>query len=149
MKIIVHSRKPPVESGVKGVDLPALFRESDVLTLHCPLTPETRQVVNAERLKTMKPTAYLINTARGVLIDEAALAEALNRGQIAGAGLDVLSAEPPLPGNPLLTAKNCLLTPHVAWASREARQRLMGQVVANVEAFLAGTPVHDVTKSLR
>jgi glycerate dehydrogenase len=107
------------------------------------------QIVNDERLKLMKPTAYLINTARGVLIDEAALADALNRGQIAGAGLDVLSAEPPPATNPLLQAKNCLVTPHVAWASKEARQRLMNQVVANVEAFLAGKPVNDVTNSIR
>jgi glycerate dehydrogenase len=148
MEIIVHSRSPVVEFDVTTVDLPTLFQKSDVLTLHCPLTSNTQQIVNAERLKTMKPTAFVINTARGSLIDEAALADALNRGEIAGAGLDVLSAEPPPSSNPLLQAKNCLLTPHVAWATKEARQRLMDQVVANVEAFLAGKPIHDVTHTL-
>jgi len=149
MEIIVHSRSPVIESDVTAVDLPTLFRNSDVLTLHCPSTNDTRQIVNAERLKTMKPASYLINTARGTLIDEEALAEALNRGEIAGAGLDVLSAEPPPASNPLLQAKNCCITPHVAWASKEARQRLMNQVVANVEAFLAGKPIHDVTHAMR
>jgi glycerate dehydrogenase len=146
MKIMIHARRTVTEPGVTAVDVPTLFRESDVLTLHCPATPETRQIVNAEHLKLMKPTSFLINTARGVLIDETALADALNRGQIACAGLDVLSAEPPPTTNPLLQAKNCLITPHVAWASLEARQRLMDQVVANVEAFLAGSPINDVTR---
>jgi len=149
MKVIAHARRPITDAGVTAVDLPTLFRESDVLSLHCPLTPETNQIVKAERLQLMKPTSYLINTARGPLIDEAALADALNAGRLAGAGLDVLSVEPPPPDNPLLHAKNCLLTPHVAWATREARQRLMDQVVANIAAFLAGAPVHDVTASLR
>jgi len=149
MNILVHARRAISEPGVTAVDVPTLFRESDVLTLHCPATPETRQIVNAEHLKLMKPTSFLINTARGVLVDEAALADALNRGQIAGAGLDVLSAEPPPASNPLLQAKNCLLTPHVAWASKEARQRLIDMVVANVKAFLAGAPINDVTRSLR
>lgn len=149
MKVIVHSRRPVEEEGISNVDIPTLFRESDVLTLHCPATPETRQIINAERLSLMKPTSYLINTGRGILVDEAALAEALNRGQIAGAGLDVLSTEPPAATNPLLSAKNCLITPHVAWASKEARQRLMDIVVANVKAFLAGKPLNDVTAKLR
>jgi glycerate dehydrogenase len=147
MEIIVHSRSPVIESDVTAVDLPTLFEKSDVLTLHCPSTSDTRQIVNAERLKTMRSTAFLINTARGSLIDETALADALNRGEIAGAGLDVLSVEPPPATNPLLTAKNCLITPHIAWATKEARQRLMNQVVANVEAFLKGAPIHDVTKA--
>jgi glycerate dehydrogenase len=149
MKVITHTRRATEFPGTTPVDLPTLFRESDVLTLHCPATPETRQIINAEHLKLMKPTSYVINTGRGVLIDEPALAEALNHGQIAGAGLDVLSAEPPPTTNPLLTAKNCLITPHVAWATKEARQRLMDKVVANVEAFLAGKPTHDVTAALR
>ena len=149
MKVIVHSRRTIIEAGITAVDLPALFRESDVLSLHCPLTPDTRQIVDAARLKLMKPTAWLINTARGNLIDETALAQALDRGELAGAGLDVLSTEPPSPDNPLLHAKNCLLTPHIAWATREARQRLMDQVVANVGAFLAGTPINNVTQSLK
>jgi len=149
MKVIAHSRRPLAEDGVTAVDLPALFRDCDVLSLHCPLTPDTRQIINEERLKLMKPSSYLINTARGNLIDEAALAQALNQGELAGAGLDVLSTEPPAPDNPLLQAKNCLLTPHIAWATREARQRLLNQVITNIEAYLAGSPLHDVTLSVR
>jgi len=149
MKVIAHSRRPLAEDGVTAVDLPALFRDCDVLSLHCPLTPNTRQIINEERLKLMKPSSYLINTARGNLIDEAALAQALNQGELAGAGLDVLSTEPPAPDNPLLQAKNCLLTPHIAWATREARQRLLNQVITNIEAYLAGSPLHDVTLSVR
>ncbi len=140
MKIVATSRtqpKPPM-SGVEFVELKSLFRNSDVISLHCPLTPETRQLVNAERLSWMKSTAYLLNTSRGPLIDEQALADALNAGNIAGAGLDVLSAEPPPADNPLLHARNCLVTPHIAWATRAARSRLMQVAVANVRAFLNG-----------
>lgn len=122
----------------KPVDLPALFRCSDVITLHCPLTPETRNMVNAEGLAVMKPTAFLLNTSRGALIDEAALAAALNAGSIAGAGLDVLSAEPPPADHPLLRARNCLVTPHQAWATRAARWRLMKKAANNVKAFIEG-----------
>lgn len=140
MKILAHSRTsphPPL-SNVLFVDLESLFRKSDVVSLHCPLTPETKQLVNAERLSSMKATAYLINTSRGPLIDEQALADALNAAKIAGAALDVLSVEPPPADNPLLSAKNCLVTPHIAWATRAARSRLMQIAVANVRAFLAG-----------
>jgi glycerate dehydrogenase len=122
------------------VPLEELLRTADVVSLHCPLTPETDKLINAERLKLIKPTAFLINTSRGGLIDEPALAEALNSGRLAGAGLDVLSVEPPPPDNPLLNAKNCCITPHIAWASKGARQRLMDEVVENLRAFLAGTP---------
>src|SRR4029079_6015675 len=115
-------------------------RQSDVVSLHCPLSAETKHLVNAQRLGWMKPGAFLINTGRGPLVDEPALAEALNAGRIAGAGLDVLSVEPPPADNPLLSAKNCLVTPHMAWATREARSRLMDLVVENVEAFVAGSP---------
>ncbi len=132
-------------AGVTVVDLDTLFSTSNVVSLHCPLTPETKHLVNAPRLARMKPTAFLLNTSRGPLIDEAALAEALNAGRIAAAALDVLSAEPPPAGNPLLTAKNCLITPHNAWAMRAARARLMKTTVENVRAFLAGTPQNVVS----
>ena len=146
MKVLVHSRCAPenLPPGVRFVGLEELFRSSDVVSLHCPLTPETKQLVNVERLAWMKHTAFLINTSRGPLVDEAALADALNAGKISGAALDVLSVEPPPAGNPLLTAKNCLITPHLAWATRAARARLMRIAVANVAAFLAGTPENVV-----
>jgi len=147
MRVLVHdpaTRSVPGEE-VEVVDLEALFRRSDIVSLHCPLTPETERLVNAERLSWMKPSAWLINTSRGPLVDEAALAEALNSDRLAGAGLDVLSAEPAAADNPLLSAKNCHITPHVAWATREARQRLMDIAVDNVRAFLAGTPQNVVS----
>ena len=112
MKVLTYSRKQPAE------ELEKLFRQSDVISLHCPLTPETKHLVNDERLAWMKPTALLLNTSRGPLIDESALAKALNEGRIAGAGLDVLAVEPPQADNPLLRAKNCFITPHIAWATR-------------------------------
>ncbi len=130
--------------SVRVVDVETLFRQSDVVSLHCPLTPQTRQLVNAERLAWMKPTAFLLNTSRGPVIDEPALAAALSAGRIAGAGLDVLSVEPPPPDNPLLTARNCIITPHQAWASGAARVRLMHIAVENVQAFLAGQPQNVV-----
>ncbi len=130
--------------SVRVVDVETLFRQSDVVSLHCPLTPQTRQLVNAERLAWMKPTAFLLNTSRGPVIDEPALAAALSAGRIAGAGLDVLSVEPPPPDNPLLTARNCIITPHHAWASGAARVRLMHIAVENVQAFLAGQPQNVV-----
>lgn len=125
---------------VQIVDLDTLFRTSDVVSLHCPLTPETAGLVNRQRLALMKQTALLINTGRGPLVDEGALAEALNAGSIAGAGLDVLSVEPPPADNPLLSAKNCCITPHIAWATKASRERLLERVVENVAAFLAGNP---------
>lgn len=140
MKVIFHDVFPmtvPPEEGT-AVDLDTLFRESDVVSLHCPLTDQNRGLVNAARLNLMKPTAFLINTSRGPLVDEPALAEALNTGRIAGAGLDVLCVEPPPADNPLLTAKHCFITPHIAWATRAARQRLLETAVANVRAFLDG-----------
>jgi len=145
MNVLVHSRTPPkLEPGIKVADLETTFRESDVISLHCPLTPETKHIVNEERLGWMKPSAFLLNTSRGPLVDEAALAEALNAGKIAGAGLDVLSVEPPPASNPLLSAKNCLITPHQAWATRAARARLMDVAIANVAAFLKGKPQNVV-----
>jgi glycerate dehydrogenase len=142
MKVIVYDVTTPSEipEGCRMVELEDVFRESDVVSLHCPLTPQTENLVSPERLALMKPTAYLINTSRGPLIDEQALADALNSSRIAGAGLDVLSVEPPDQSNPLLTAKNCQITPHIAWATRAARQRLLQVTVDNVAAFLTGKP---------
>jgi len=140
MKVLVHSRTISQEKSqnIDFVDLSRLFRTADVVSLHCPLTTETKHLVNAERLSSMKPTAFLLNTSRGPLIDEPALAKALNSDQIAGAAVDVLEAEPPRADNPLFTAKNCLITPHIAWATRSARARLMATAVANAKAFLDG-----------
>jgi glycerate dehydrogenase len=129
-----------VEPGVRMADLETVLRESDVVSLHCPLTPETRGLIDARRLAMMKPTAYLINTARGPLIVEADLAAALDAGRLAGAGLDVLSVEPPPAGNPLLAARNCIITPHHAWATPDARRRLIAVTAENLRAFAAGRP---------
>jgi glycerate dehydrogenase len=145
MHVLAHNRSPI--SGpelVHPVSLEALFRESDVVSLHCPLTPETQRLVNRERLALMKPIAILINTSRGALIDEEALAEALNSGRLAGAGLDVLAIEPPRGSNPLHDAKNCYITPHIAWATRSSRQRLLNMAIDNVAAFLRGEPQNVV-----
>lgn len=145
MNVIVHTRNPKAAEAVNFVDLETVFSKSDVLTLHCPLTPETEKLVNSERLKTMKKTAVLINTSRGPVVDENALAQALDSGQIAAAGVDVLSTEPPSPDNPLLQARNCVITPHIAWATLAARKRLMDTVVRNVEAWMSGQPVNVVS----
>jgi glycerate dehydrogenase len=142
MHVIVATRTRPEDFPRHHVlaDVDALFEWSDVVTLHCPLTPETKHLVNAERLGRMKQTAYVLNTGRGPLVDEAALAEALNAGKIAGAAVDVLSTEPPREDNPLLRAKNCIITPHIGWATQAARGRLMDIAVENVRAFLGGAP---------
>jgi glycerate dehydrogenase len=132
-------------AAVERVSLDEAFARADVLSLHCPLTPETARLVSAERLSRMKPSALLINTARGGLIDEAALAHALATGKLAGAALDVLSVEPASPDHPLLRAPNCLVTPHMAWATRAARSRLLDIAIGNVRAFLAGSPRNVVT----
>jgi glycerate dehydrogenase len=128
----------------RKVDFATLLRESDVISLHCPLNQATKELINATTLSQMKRSAFLINTARGGLINEPDLAAALNAGVIAGAGLDVLTQEPPLVNNPLLIEKNCYITPHQAWASFDARQRLMDLAVKNVGAFLAGKPINEV-----
>lgn len=144
MNVMAFTRTPMESPGVRFVDLEELFRQSDAVSLHCPLTSETRHLVDAERLALMKPSAYLINTGRGPLVDERALADALHAGRIAGAGLDVLSTEPPAADNPLLLSPNCCITPHIAWATRAARERLLAAAVSNVRAFLAGTPANIV-----
>ena len=123
---------------VEWLPVDEVFARADFLSLNCPLTPETEKVVNAERLQKMKNSAVLINTGRGPLVDEQALADALNVGTIAGAGLDVLSSEPPVTDNPLLTAKNCVITPHIAWASLQARKRLLAIAAENLSAYLNG-----------
>jgi len=146
MKVIACDVAPisDIPDGCEMVALDDVFRRCDVLTLHCPLTPRTERLVNARRLALMKPTAIILNTSRGPLIDEPAMAEALNAGRIAAVGLDVLTEEPPPADNPLLTAPNCFITPHIAWASRAARRRLLDTAVENVRAFLAGTPKNVV-----
>lgn len=148
MEVCVYSSKPQfvLPSGIKKMDLDELFAECDVISLHCPLTPDTKEMVNADRLSKMKSNAILINTGRGPLINEQDLADALNEGRIAAAGLDVLSVEPSVEGNPLLTARNCFITPHIAWATLEARTRLMEIAVQNLKSYLNGQIINNVAK---
>jgi glycerate dehydrogenase len=134
----------PAPAFVRFVDLQKLFRTSDVVSLHCPLTPQTRNLISGERLALMKSSAFLLNTSRGPLVDEAALAAALNSGRLAGAGLDVLAVEPPPADNPLLAAQNCVITPHNAWGTRAARMRLLRIAVENIRAFQRAAPVNVV-----
>jgi glycerate dehydrogenase len=144
MNIIAHTRSPKNISGISEVPLEELFQNSDVLSLHCPLTPATSGIVHMENLRKMKPSSILINTGRGPLIVESDVATALNEGIIAGAGVDVLSCEPPKADNPMLSAVNCIITPHIAWETVEARQRLMGITVENLKGFLNGAPKNVV-----
>ena len=148
MEVLAYTSKEQKDLplGVKKVTLDELFAESDVLSLHCPLTPDTKEMVNANRLRMMKPNAILINTGRGPLVNEQDLADALNEGRIAGAGLDVLSVEPALANNPLLSAKNCFITPHIAWATKEARTRLMDIAVNNLKSYQEGNIINNVAK---
>lgn len=148
MEVLAYTSKEQKDlpQGVKKVALDELFAESDVLSLHCPLTPDTKEMVNAERLRMMKPNAILINTGRGPLVNEQDLADALNGGRIAGAGLDVLSVEPALANNPLLSAKNCFITPHIAWATKEARTRLMDIAVNNLKSYQEANIINNVAK---
>ena len=149
MRILAYSSKSHEALQQMGIEkaesYEQLFREADVLSLHCPLTEETHYLVNAERLSWMKPTAILINTGRGPLIDEAALAQALNEGRIMAAGVDVLQEEPPRKGSPLIGVRNCFITPHIAWATQAARARLMNIAVANIKAFMEGKPQNVVS----
>lgn len=149
MAILAAEGRRPDPAALDGLEVEftsvdELFRRADVLSLHCPLTAETERLVDAQRLALMKPEALLINTGRGPLVDSAALAAALEAGTIAGAGLDVLDAEPPPEDHPLLRAPNCIITPHVAWYARASRQRLMDIAVANLAAFVEGEPVNTV-----
>lgn len=148
MKVIAYDVVTPssMPEGCQFVNLEDVFRTSDIVSLHCQLTPQTKNIVNKQRLAMMKKTAFLINTSRGPLVDEQALAQALNNEEIAGAGLDVLSSEPPEKDNPLIKARNCFITPHIAWASRAARQRLLSVVIDNVAAFLAGKPQNVINE---
>jgi glycerate dehydrogenase len=131
---------PPAYPGFRWTALDELLRESDVVSLHSPLLPETQGMIHAGTLALMKPSAFLINTSRGPLVVDQDLADALNGGHLAGAGLDVLSVEPPAETNPLLSARNCLVTPHIAWATREARARLMDAVAGNISGWISGNP---------
>lgn len=148
MKVGVFTSKAQSElpEGVKKMSLEEIFKNCDVVSLHCPLTPSTQEMVNEERLNLMKPNAILINTGRGPLINEQDLADALNEGKILAAGLDVLSTEPPLSTNPLLSARNCFITPHIAWATKEARIRLMKIAVNNLNEFMKGNIINNVAK---
>lgn len=141
MTVACHTSKSSSEiAPAIKMDLDTLFSTSDIITLHCPLTEGTEKIVNKERLEMMKPSAILINTGRGPLLDEKAVAQALKEGTIAAAGVDVLSQEPPEKENPLLQAPNIRITPHISWATKEARERLLDISVNNLEAFLAGKP---------
>ncbi|MFA7536931.1 MAG: D-2-hydroxyacid dehydrogenase [Desulfuromonadales bacterium] len=146
MRVLVHTAHPEKHAAAarqvdaEFADLDRLFAAADVVSLHCPLTEATRNLADARRLALMKRSAYMINTGRGPLIDEAALAQALKDKRLAGAGLDVLGQEPPAGNNPLFTAPNSFVTPHIAWATRAARERLLATAADNVRAFLAGAP---------
>jgi len=149
MKIIAYTPRIPEDAATLQtvfVSLDELFASSDVVSLHCPQTAENSGFVNAALLGRMKPSAYILNLARGGLINETDLADALNKGVIAGAGLDVVAHEPMLKDNPLLSAANCVFTPHIAWASLAARKRLIGILAKNVESYLQGMPVNVVNK---
>jgi glycerate dehydrogenase len=147
MEILAYNHRPkdaPPDLPLTWVDLQELFARADVVSLHCPLTRDNGGFVNARLLSFMKRTAFLLNTARGALVNEWDLAEALYAGKIAGAALDVLTREPHTPDNPLIVVPNCIVTPHIAWATREARQRLMAATAANIRAFLAGKQINVV-----
>ncbi|MCD7723063.1 MAG: D-2-hydroxyacid dehydrogenase [Clostridiales bacterium] len=148
MNIIANTRTVPADSKFKDIkftELDYLLSNSDIITCHCPLTDKTRNMINAENIAKMKKSAYFINTSRGDVVNETALACALNAGQLAGAALDVLQTEPADCSNPLLTAKNCIITPHIAWAALETRRRLLDVLKSNIEAYLSGAPQNVVS----
>ncbi len=145
MHVIYNTRTPQTDSTRQHRTLQQLFAEADVVSLHCALTPHNTGMVDRALLESMKPSALLINTARGALVNESDLSNALNSGKIAGAALDVLSSEPPSNNNPLLAARNCIITPHMAWAALDARKRIMKTTLHNVSSFLRGTPVNVVS----
>lgn len=147
MNVITYdpSPEPELESAsLRFAGLDEVLAEADVVSLHCPLTPETQGLVRAETIARMRPGVIILNTARGGLVEEADLAHALQTGRVAAAGVDVLSTEPPAPANPLLSAPNCVITPHIAWSPKEARKRLLAVSVDNLARFLAGDPVNVV-----
>jgi glycerate dehydrogenase len=147
MRVLVHDSQPirnSADAGVEVVPLERLYAEADVVSLHCPLFPETRGMICSESLARMKQGVFLINTSRGPLVVEEDLAAALRSGKVAGAAVDVVSSEPIRIDNPLLSAPNCLITPHIAWAPKESRARLLGIAIGNLSAFLDGTPVNVV-----
>jgi glycerate dehydrogenase len=148
MKVLAQDKVqgPPLKGQFEWTTVDRVLAESDVVSLHCPLFPDTERLINKGSLAKMKPTAFLVNTSRGPLIADQDLADALNSGKLAGAAVDVLSVEPPVSGNPLLTARNCLVTPHIAWATKEARSRLMQIAIDNLAAFQAGKPQNVVNK---
>lgn len=148
MNVCAYTSKSQLQlpSDIKIMTKDEIFTECDIVSLHCPLNEETRELVDAKRLASMKPTSILINTGRGSLINEQDLADALNNGVIYAAGIDVLSSEPPCADNPLLSAKNCFITPHIAWATKASRIRLMKIMVDNIKAFSAGKPTNNVAK---
>ncbi len=143
MKVVALTSKSAdtLPEGITPAPLDDVLASADVVSLHCPLTPSTRHLINAASIAKMKPSAILINTGRGPLVDEQAVADALNGGRLAAFGADVLSQEPPRGDNPMLSARNCFLTPHIAWATLEARTRLMSTATENVRQFIAGEPV--------
>jgi glycerate dehydrogenase len=149
MDVVAASRHQPDQPDRKNfrwAELNELLEQADIVSIHCPLLPETKGLINADSLKKMKRSAFLLNTSRGPVIVEQDLADALNNGVIAGAGIDVLTIEPPVKDNPLFKAKNCLITPHIAWATKEARIRLMDIAVNNVAAFISGKPLNVVNQ---
>lgn len=148
MNVCAYTSKSQLQlpSDIKIMTKDEIFTECDIVSLHCPLNEETHELVDAKRLASMKPTSILINTGRGSLINEQDLADALNNGVIYAAGIDVLSSEPPRADNPLLSAKNCFITPHIAWATKASRIRLMKILVDNIKAFSAGKPTNNVAK---
>jgi glycerate dehydrogenase len=147
MNVLAYSRSQTDQAhrvNFKWASLNELLIHADVVSIHCPLFPETQGLINKNTIKLMKKSAFFLNTSRGPIVVEQDLADALNSGLIAGAGLDVLSVEPPSPNNPLLTAKNCLITPHIAWATKEARTRLMAITENNLASYLDKNPVNIV-----
>ena len=148
MRVMAFTSKPQesLPEGIIKGSLDEMFATSDVVSLHCPLTPDTKHIVNAARLATMKPSAIVINTGRGPLVNEQDLADALNNGTIAAAAVDVLSTEPPAADNPLLAARNCHITPHIAWASQAARARLIDTLASNLKGYISGNVVNNVAK---
>lgn len=147
MNVLCHARREHQnEENLTFVSLEQLLRESDFITVHCPLTPQTRHLIDEKALAMMKPTAFLINTSRGAIVDEEALIRALEKGQIAGAGLDVQETEPPADGNPLYTLDNVIITPHMGWKGMETRQRLVGVISENIRGFFEGHPVNIVSE---